>query len=219
MADLTMKPWLVIAVTAFAGMLVGTLLGGMIPRAKTQSAASVGDSTDVHALALSLRKTAEQVKDLEGRMTSEAKATVPSSLAPQPERERARTPQERELARKVIFERWGNSLQYHRQQQVNPAFSVQAASAFNKNLDKISDELGFAVVGTDCRSQSCEVTVEWPNFDLARKNFRRVTELPESMNCSHDVVLPEPENPDTPYVQHVLFDNCKFIPPEQGRGI
>jgi hypothetical protein len=208
------------AATAIAGMLLGLLLVNVIPKSKG-AASAMQSPQAVRSLELSLTETRDQLAELRRDLASKtppAPRTIDVEQAAPfvpPDHGRNRDPQARELSRKKVIESWETSLDHHRQQRVDPAFSEHATAAFGTHLAKLSDELGFAVVGTDCRSASCEVSIEWPTYDQAMANRRRIKE-PDMLNCSLNTLLPTPDRADQPYVARVLFDECTPMPDESG---
>jgi hypothetical protein len=111
------------------------------------------------------------------------------------------------LARAQDRERFAERLKEHDRERVDAVWASHASRSFHTDLEHLAPGQGFTVVSIDCRSASCVGVLEWPSYDVARKNFIGVVHNGYSLNCARGMSLPEATDPAAPFRASVLF-NC-----------
>ena len=58
----------------------------------------------------------------------------------------------------------------------------------------------------DCRSTSCEATLEWPSAGTAKESLHAITTAMYELPCGTGLRLPEQSDPGSRYRASVVFD-------------
>lgn len=96
-----------------------------------------------------------------------------------------------------------------RNESLDEKWSSRASLAFTQDMDSISAAAGgLRVIDVDCRTTSCVATVEWPNFEAARKGFTEVLHGRFQNNCEREVTLPNPDDVEATLRTEIVFTKC-----------
>jgi hypothetical protein len=88
-----------------------------------------------------------------------------------------------------------------------------AAQTFRADLETLGSTLNFRLIDAECRTSMCKATLQWPNYEAARKTYFRVVSNPYALNCASDIYVPPPASPAdeaAAYSAPVVFD-CRGL--------
>jgi hypothetical protein len=119
----------------------------------------------------------------------------------------SRAPPDRSAeAERKLLQNWEDKLSSHGSEPVDPEWAARAARAYERDLRDISAQVGFRLLKTDCRSSHCTSSLEFPSYDDAQKHFTALLNARYELNCSSEIVLPEPKHDHNgPYAATVLY--------------
>ncbi len=92
----------------------------------------------------------------------------------------------------------------------DPGWGVAAAAKLKEDLVAPGGERAFTTRAVECRSTMCGVTVEWPTYDSARREYRQLARRQYSLNCLRDIYVPIPGDASRPYTARLLLD-CREL--------
>jgi hypothetical protein len=87
----------------------------------------------------------------------------------------------------------------------DPEWAPKTKSLFNDDFKAVSTELEAKLVQVDCRTSSCIITAEWPNYETAVRKWRVLMDHRFATNCSTRMLLAPPQNPSLPYQATTVF--------------
>src|SRR5690606_5151550 len=69
------------------------------------------------------------------------------------------------------------------------------------------EQLGFTVVEAECKTTMCRASLEWEDYEAAKRTGLRLPErqLP-GLNCNRHIWLDEPADPTKPYSTDFYLD-------------
>jgi hypothetical protein len=142
--------------------------------------------------------------DLQGHPASEVRADGNSGQAPAPPPE---SPAE-------TLRRWsdlsGDKNRAHAAETIDRPWADDTVKKIGSALGPILTEHHATLSGTDCRSTSCVVKLEWENYHRAVASIDAIESIQQDgvTNCRTFVMLPEPHDKTVPYRGEVILDNC-----------
>lgn len=115
------------------------------------------------------------------------------------------TPEE---ARAKDMEWWQNMKTIFEQEPTDDKWSKVTSELFISDISQLSEEKGFSLIHTKCRTTQCEVILEWPSFDQASIEFSHLLHHEYKANCARYTLLPEPIDGEdgNPYEMTMIFD-------------
>ena len=111
-----------------------------------------------------------------------------------------------EAVREEAYARWAERLDQHETEPVDAAWSGAAESQLEQEISTLSATENFELLRTQCRTNTCSATVQWPSYGGALDHFSALLHADYKTACAREVVLPEPTQRDAPYEATVLFD-------------
>lgn len=103
----------------------------------------------------------------------------------------------------------------HRSQPVDPNWGPASAEQVRDDLEASSIAALIDVVDVDCRSTTCLATVEWEDYGVAFRTYRRLLTHHYGVNCRRRMGVPPPADSDGPYRAHLFLD-CSDRPETRG---
>lgn len=110
-----------------------------------------------------------------------------------------------EEQRRVIAE-YAGELQRHELEPIQPGWAVPTATGLRADLDTLRTRRPFSVLGVDCRTRTCVMTLEWSNYERATETATALLHHRFVVPCARTVLMPEPPQRDKPYRTQVLLD-------------
>lgn len=198
-------------VPAVAGILAG-LASSFLFSARGESRAAATDPG--HAVSAPAAQTVyapvivtpahgnETVDDLRKRIDELEKQNRATGAKPSASTD----PAALEEQRRATIQRHDALVKAHREQPVDPSWGPSTGALVRTDLEKIAESSTFKVIDADCKTTSCAGTLEWPSFGAATSEWRKVLHHGFQANCSRQVTLPDPPDPNTPYRATVVLD-------------
>lgn len=112
-----------------------------------------------------------------------------------------------ETAREESIRQWDEQLENHAAEPVDPKWAPNTAKAFEDDVLALAQDQHFQLVGTQCKSTTCSVTVQWNDYGNALTHYTSLLHHKYQTGCMREILLPEPENRERPYQATVLY-NC-----------
>ena len=91
----------------------------------------------------------------------------------------------------------------HLSEPRNHDWAVASETALRADLQ---DNRGVRVGDVSCRSETCVVTLEWPDYRTAFSSYRSLLTHRYSVNCRRRMGVPPPDDPGAPYEAELFFD-------------
>ena len=115
--------------------------------------------------------------------------------------------------KRKVDEGWAARLAAHDAAEVDTAFAAFAEPLLSENLKAMAGAAGgYELLGVDCRGDSCRARMLWDDYTLAIKSHRRLLVSPYDVDCSTDILLPDPDDAAAAY-QGTFLLHC-----ERGRS-
>ena len=111
-----------------------------------------------------------------------------------------------EETRRFHENRHRKALEDHRHEPRDPAWADAAESKFFGDLRAVAEEGRFTIQGVSCKTTTCVATAKWNSFDSAEQHYESILHAGYQVNCTKEVLLPEPELPQAQYQASVIFD-------------
>lgn len=197
-----------------AGLIAGALASLAVSKAGTAARAEVhetdlspritGQSVEPHT-ATAPTKPDVRIGDLERRIAELEAATAAPAEAPPPSGDDP-TPESPEEQRAAVERAFTQALEAHRQEPLDPTWARSTAQAFQDDLASFPRESEITVLDVQCRSSTCTASFEWPTYEKARSTFSSVLHKSYQANCTRNIMLPEPAEPEKAYRATAIFD-------------
>lgn len=110
-----------------------------------------------------------------------------------------------EEQRRVLAE-YAGELQRHELEPIQPGWAVPTATGLRADLEALRTRRPFSVLGVDCRTRTCVMTLEWANYERATETATALLHHRFVVPCARTVLMPEPPQRDKPYRTQVLLD-------------
>jgi len=91
----------------------------------------------------------------------------------------------------------------HLSEPRNHDWAVASETALRADLQ---DNRGVRIGDVSCRSETCIVTLEWPDYRTAFSSYRSLLTHHYSVNCRRRMGVPPPNDPGAPYEAELFFD-------------
>jgi hypothetical protein len=95
----------------------------------------------------------------------------------------------------------------HQQDPIDPAWARDASERLRQTLTDGFDG-GAPEVDIECRSSSCVAMLKYATFGEAAANVRRLTVLPQALNCALHAAVDEPSDERAGGTARVLYHDC-----------
>lgn len=89
---------------------------------------------------------------------------------------------------------------------VDASWSSATTKLFEEDVSMLGATEQFELVRTQCRTNTCSVTVQWDDYRGALDHYASLLHRDYKVSCTREVVLPEPDRREEPYQATVLFD-------------
>lgn len=110
-----------------------------------------------------------------------------------------------EQKRRVLAE-YAGELQRHAEEPIQPSWAVPTEAGLRLDLETLRARRRFSILGVDCRTRSCVMTLEWPDYERATDTAEALLSYRYAVPCARTVLMPEPEQRGQPYRTQVLLD-------------
>lgn len=97
----------------------------------------------------------------------------------------------------------------HSAEPIAPDFAVRARGALEPEVGEVAEASGGRVASVDCRTTSCIVTVQWPDYSAAQRSMRELIGASYSVRCDRILRIPAPPDPSEPYIGVLLLRDCR----------
>ncbi len=149
---------------------------------------------------------AARLSALEGRLDALERSDAGAGGVEAAVAEAARPPVEPERSAEQVLSQWSERLGAHDAALADASWAPEATRSFARDLDALSVGASFRFVEADCRTSTCTATVEFEDYDKAIADFESLLHHDYAVNCTRQVILPEPADPGVAYRARVLFD-------------
>lgn len=203
-----MRPSVSTALAGFAGVATGVIAASIL--LPTQAPAP----TAVPSVSVSPYDTARPTVSVEQGprgfvRQSENAGDVTSDEPPPPPSPLPSTPEDMTQMRLESEQEHAIAVSAHYEAVRDVGWAGRKEAELGQELDTLlRDELaGIALSSLDCRSETCVAQLNWPSFLQARETFAGLVRhhYESSLNCSREMILPQPSDPSSPYSGHLLF--------------
>ncbi|NTX64204.1 hypothetical protein HUA74_26455 [Myxococcus sp. CA051A] len=110
-----------------------------------------------------------------------------------------------EEQRRVLAD-YAGELHRHDQEPIQPGWAVPTETGLRADLDTLRTRRPFSVLGVDCRTRTCVMTLEWPDYERATETADALLHHRYVVPCARTVLMPEPPRRNQPYRTQVLLD-------------
>lgn len=86
----------------------------------------------------------------------------------------------------------------HERAVEDPTWAPQTRASLLKEIRTVGSK-SFDVRDVDCRTNTCAAVLEWKNYDEAVSSWSTAVEHNYEVNCSREILLPEPPDRSAPY--------------------
>lgn len=111
--------------------------------------------------------------------------------------------------RSTFSDRWRAALAVHDEQPTHAAWARPMAADTSATLAELAKDRKFSFDFPDCRTNSCSVSVEWPDYHTAEEAWDGLIHIKYPMNCATMISLPKPDREDEAYRTRLLLKNCQ----------
>ncbi|WP_437937365.1 hypothetical protein [Sorangium sp. So ce341] len=94
----------------------------------------------------------------------------------------------------------------HERATEDPEWAPQARASLLKEIRSVGSG-SFDVRDVDCRTNTCAAVLEWKNYEDAVSSWSTAVEHNYDVNCSREILLPEPSDRSAPY-QATMIMTC-----------
>ena len=139
------------------------------------------------------RKTPQRQTAVNAGALNDAGVDTPYSVKPRPQRLEV---VENQLAWK------------HSREPKDPIWSARAEAAFTRDLAAFARNADFRVLSVDCRTFTCRVALEWPDYRSFRAGMGALSHGVYEVNCGRAAITPQPLNSWARY-RHWFYFECE----------
>ena len=93
-----------------------------------------------------------------------------------------------------LRDRFSGRLNEHQTEGYDHRWATQTQMRLTEELQGLQVAGQFHLKNVDCRTVTCVIEVEWPDFDTAKWKYRVLLENPLGETCAQEMILP-PEGP------------------------
>jgi hypothetical protein len=93
---------------------------------------------------------------------------------------------------------------------VDPRWATDSRYTLLTNLQADSSRSG-QIVDVECRTRQCMVTLQWDDYERARRDVGSYVTQPYGMNCNQQMAL-GPRDPRGTTAEGYLFFDCRGVP-------
>jgi hypothetical protein len=201
-----------VAVSVCAGLIAGVSAGALLQISTSRRiAVSSGSSSNTAREDRAMADTSNRLIALEREMSRLREARWQESSRQFSESEglaepvSTSAPEHSPASEQKLLETWNHRVSAHESEPTDPVWAAQAVVAFQRDLNRISGQLGFRVLKTDCRSSGCASSLEFASYDDAKKHFQPLLHAQYELNCGTEILLPEPQQERGPYQATILY--------------
>lgn len=121
---------------------------------------------------------------------------------------RSKTPEEQEDDRQRAYQDFEVQVHNHWQEASGGDLPQRVAPSVGPRMEALSLKHGARFRGLDCRTSSCLGTVEFTSFHQAIQHYAELVTTDYGVRCASMAMLPEPNDPDRPYLLQILLKDC-----------
>jgi hypothetical protein len=93
-----------------------------------------------------------------------------------------------------------------RSEPIDDQWAPGVAQSIRVSLQKAVQGSPTRIVDVQCATTLCAATAEWKNYIEAQQRYADVLHAKPELNCSVEILLPEPADPRKPYRATAIFD-------------
>ena len=185
------------------GAVLGTVLTNLILRLDEPATSSGPTEPAVRSRAPDTRRNALADTAIELRP---AIAAEPPPTPVLPETEPEPTAPLEDRLDQAPEQQWNRRLTAHREEARDPEWSRAATPRLTEDLVTIAAQGQFRLIGTDCKTTTCSVELEWSTYADAAKTYESLLVGAYRMACTTAILLPRPQDESAPYRGTLLLD-------------
>ena len=106
-----------------------------------------------------------------------------------------------------VREEWATMERGHEADMQDREWAPSAQRRFQDGLTAMSEEQGFKVAATECKTTTCRAIVTFPSYAAARKSgINLIERVYGGLNCMRRISLDTPQNPNESYTTKLYLD-------------